>query len=833
MSKSKLSVLAAIISLGLGAPVFAADLLSIRITPKEINLWGAHAAQRVVVIGEYGDGLERDLTAQTHLTVSNPALASVDEGARVVAVADGRTEVAAAFQGFRAQSRLSIADSQVQRPFEFQRDIGEIFTRRGCNNNTCHGSVKGRGGFKLSADALYPQEDYNWILKGGVYSVLTVEPKAPSSPRINLAEPAKSLILLKPTLTIPHGGGHIFGPEDADYATLLNWIKRGAGYGGREDLTGAHLEVLPKEAVLDLTESRQLLVTLRLSNGRTEDVTGQVRYSLTNSDVASVTEGGQIKPKTSGETAVIIHAAGLAPVTAWLGVVAKPIQNYPAVGRRNLIDNYTFAKLRNLSILPSKPSSDAEFLRRVCLDLTGTLPPPQRVREFLASKDPDKRDKLIDTLLSSPEYVEYWTFRFADLFRVAVYVQNSITKASQFYWEWIRSSIASNKPYDQIARERIAAQGYDGPVMHYQSVDEFNTPQNNMAEEVRLFLGRRLDCAQCHNHPYEQWSQNQFWGMAAFYGKMTRLGDQSDFVLIDLPGGHGENGHGQMMIHPRTHQEVEPRFLDGTTLAAGQAADPRLALAQWMTSPRNPYFAEAAVNRFWSYFFGQGFVNPVDDFRITNPPSHAALLDALAKDFEEHGYDLKHLFRLIVQSATYQLSHTPNETNRADTTNYSRAYARPLDAEVLWDAIHQVAGAEEGFEHFRGARLSRRTRAIDLITPDLFPSQFLDVYGRPNRLMLPERKMDANLSQALDILAGPIYTSDLSKPGGRVDRALKTGASNREIVEDFYLGALSRFPTAEELSRIEQWLASRESHREALEDFAWSLISSREFAFNH
>src|SRR5207237_8273980 len=264
---------------------------------------------------------------------------------------------------------------------------------------------------------------------------------------------------------------------------------------------------------------------------------------------------------------------------------------YPPVRRRNLIDDYTFAKLRSLAIVPSSPSSDTEFLLRLCLDVTGTLPPPQRVREFLASKERDKSDKLIDTLLDSPEYVEYWTFRFADLFRVAVFAQNSITKASQTYWEWIRGSIASNKPYDQIARELIATQGYDGPVMHYQSVDEFKSPQDNMAEEVRVFLGRRLDCAQCHNHPYEQWSQDQFWGMAAFYAKMTRLGDQSDFVLIDFPGGHGEYGKGFRMVHPRTKQEIEPRFLDGTTISRAQAADPRMSLAEWMTSPRSPYFA--------------------------------------------------------------------------------------------------------------------------------------------------------------------------------------------------------------------------------------------------
>ncbi|MSO23204.1 MAG: DUF1553 domain-containing protein [Acidobacteria bacterium] len=831
MNKSVSFILAAIVGLSAAAP--AADLLSIRMVPDEINLWGANSAQRILLLGKFSDGLERDLTAESRIAVSNPSVARIDHGVRVIALSDGRTEVTAAFQSFRTQSKLKIENSQMPRPFQFARDIGEVLTRRGCNNNTCHGSVIGRAGFKLSVDALYPEEDYNWILKGGIYSVFSVEPKAPSPARINLDEPAKSPLLLKPTMAIPHGGGRLFRPEDADYATLLTWIQKGAPYAEQVGGRMKGLEVYPKEAILDLVGSHQILVTAQLSNGRTEDVTSQVRYALSNNEVATVTEGGLVKPKATGETAVIIHAAGLAPVTAWVGVVAQPVANYPPVARRNFIDDYTFAKLRTLSVIPSGLSSDAEFLRRVCLDVTGTLPPPRRVREFLASKDPNKRDKLIDALLDSPEYVEYWTFRFADLFRVALWAQNAITKASETYWEWIRDSIASNKPYDQIARERISAQGYEGPVMHYQSVDEFKSPQDNMAEEVRLFLGRRLDCAQCHNHPYEPWSQNQFWGMAGFFGRVTRLGDQSDFVLIDYPSGHGELGKGLRMVHPRTKQDVDPKFLDGASVPTRQASDPRMSLAEWMTSPRNPYFAEAAVNRMWSHFFGRGFVNPVDDFRITNPPTHSALLRAFAMDFQKHGYDLKHLFRVILQSATYQASHAPNESNKADTSNYSRAYSRPLDAEVLWDAINQFAGANEGFEHWGGGRASRRTRAIDLVTPDLFPAHFLEVYGRPNRLMVPERKMDANLGQALHILAGSAYTSKLSEPGARVDRALKSGAADRQIIEDFYLAALSRFPTAQEQSEIEQWMLGRESRREALEDLAWSLIASREFAYNH
>jgi hypothetical protein len=544
-----------------------------------------------------------------------------------------------------------------------------------------------------------------------------------------------------------------------------------------------------------------------------------------------------ILAKKAGETPILIHVAGHAPVGIRVAIAANPLVDYPAVAGNNLIDDHVFPRLRQLSIVPSGLSSDAEFLRRLCLDVTGTLPPPERAREFLADKDPSKRGKLIKTLLDSPEYVDYWTFRFADLFRVNNFAQNSIPKASQMYWEWIRDNIARNKPYDQWARERIAVQGYDGPAMHYQSVDEFRSPQDIMAEQVRVFMGRRLDCAQCHNHPYEAWSQNQFWGMAAFFSRLTRLWDQTDFVLIDYPGGHGEMGKGFRMVHPRTKEDVQPRFLDGPTFLDGatppeeQLADPRMRLAEWMTS--HPYFAEATVNRMWSYFFGRGLVDPVDDFRLANPPTHPTLLAALAQDFREHGYDLKHLIGRIVESRTYQLSRTPNETNKDDRLNYSRALSRTLDAEVLWDAINQFAGVEEESEKWRGGRASTRTRAINLITPDMFSSQFLQVYGQPNRLTVPQRKSDPNLGQALHMLAGPTYTSKLSREGGRVDRLLKVQASDRQMIEEFYLAALSRFPSPNERDTLQTWIAQRPSRREAFEDLAWSLISSREFAYNH
>lgn len=721
------------------------------------------------------------------------------------------------------------------RPFSFARDVGGILTKRGCNNQECHGSVKGRGGFKLSANALYPRDDHEWIVQGGVYQVLSPEPLGSRKPRIDLKQPENSLLLTKPTMEEPHGGGERLSRDSADYRTLVDWIRAGAPYGSEDDHRAREiqrLEVSPRQPVMRVDEEQQLLVKATLAGGLTEDVTAQVNFESNHPDVAEVSDGGLVRARQPGEAAVVIRAAGRA-ATVVIGVIRQPLDGYPRVSQRNFIDRLVFAKLKRLHLLPSEPSDDQQFLRRVCLDLTGTLPPPERVREFLASDRPGKRDELIETLLNSPEFLDYWTFRFADLFRVGKSVQG-FTKYSRLYWEWIRDGIARNKPYDQMARERIAAQGYGGPALHYYLIGgDLPSPQDMMGEQVRVFLGRRLDCAQCHNHPYEPWSQNQFWGMTAFYGQLTRVGDINTGtapynIILDDPEGHGVLGKGGPLIHPRNKTEVRPAFLSGEPAGQNAAEDPRASLSEWMTSPARPEFAEAIVNRIWGRFFGRGIVDPVDDFKLVNPATHPDLLAALAEDFRAGGYDLRQLMRRIVRSRVYQLSSFPNASNRSDRTNYARAHPRPLDAEVLLDAISQVTGVPERF----GTK-PEGTRAINLVSSDMYPSRFLELYGRPNRQMVPQRKVEASLGQALHLLAGPTYTDKLSGEGSRISGLLAAGASNAELVEEFYLAALSRFPTAEELGELESWIEGQDSRLKAAEDLVWALIGSREFAYVH
>ena len=810
------------------------ELLSLYFAPQDVTLWGAGATQRFLVLGKYSDGLERDVTRESHLLLSDPLKGSIDDSGRFVASGTGETVLTAEFGGRQAGTRISIAGSAEKRPFSFAREIGGILTRHSCNNTDCHGGIKGQGGLKLSANVLDPKEDYRWIVQGGTFQVLSAESKGPENPRIDRENPEKSLLLLKPTMAVAHGGSKRLEVGSPDYETLLNWIREGAPYGAENKGKAAtiqRVEVFPLQSVLDLNGVQQLLVTAHLSDGRREDITEQVLYVSNDPTVVEVSSDGLVKAVQSGETSILIRAAGHA-VSAGVGVIEEPSVDYPKVESRNYIDEFVSAKLRRFNSIPSEQSSDEEFLRRVCLDLTGTLPPPDRVREFLASRKPNKRDELIEILLDSPQYVDYWSFRLSDLMRVT-FVSANVPDLTKAYEDWVVDSVTARKSYDQMARERIAAQGYAAPARNFFYVQALMVPEKIMAEEVRVFFGRRLDCAQCHNHPFENWSQNQFWGLTAFYGGMNEL-RASHVVLDGLGGGHVDRIRKTGLIHPRTKQEVVPTFFDGTTLPEDQWMDPRMELAKWMTS--HPYFSEAAVNRIWGYFFGRGIVDPVDDFRTTNPPTHPRLLAALARDFEDHGYDLPHLMRTIVQSKTYQRSGIPNPTNRNDKLNYSRALSRPLEAAVLLDAISSATGAEEDFDYHRmagGGSPRPRTRAMQMI-PDLCPSQFMDVYGRSMRKTPDSGTTAPSLGQALHMWAGPTYTTKISKEGGRLHRLLQEDAPTEKVIEEFYLAALTRFPAEEERVEVSEFIKERASrHRETLEAFVWALISSREFAHNH
>ena len=816
------------------APSHSPQALSLRLMPQEIRMWGAGASQRLVVVATFADGNERDVTAGARLEVNDRDVADLSAEGKLVPRNDGDTAIRAEYQGQAFQASIQVRESRAPRPFSFSREIGGILTRRGCNDSACHGGVKGRGGFKLSLDARHPQEDHRWIVEGGTYQVLSPESAEPIRPRVDPKNPEESLLLQKPTFQIPHGGGSRFSAESADYAALRDWVREGAPVREAEQLRIERIEIFPSYLVLEKGQHRQLLVTGHLGNGRTEDLTDQVRYETVNPELVRISPTGRVEAVATGETALLVRAPGRV-ANSRIGVIADAVHVVPQVADKNLIDRHVFAKLRKLRIAPSSLSSDEEFLRRICLDLTGTLPPPERAREFLSSTDPAKRDHLIDTLLETPEYIDYWTFRFSDLFRVS-YSSTGTPAHSLVYWAWIRNSLTENKPYHQMALERISAQGNDGPSRHFLQNGEASIPADAMPEEMRVFLGYRLDCAQCHHHPFEEWSQDQFWGLAAFFGRLSRTEWTSEgaIVVFEDPAGrvpdYEESEDTVKVLHPRTGEEASPVFPDGTPLSKEKTFDPRMALAEWIVA--QPNFSRTIVNRMWGHMFGRGIVDPVDDFRSTNPPTHPELLDELARDFAENGYDLKRLLRLIAKSRTYQLSAVPNATNRNDMANYSHRVRRDLDAEILLDAISDVTGVPETFKNNWMGTAPRGTRAIHLRVPDLYSSTFLDIYDRPNRASIPERKNDASLKKALHIMVGSTYQEKIGDPGNRLHRLLKDGKSDGEIIEELYLRALSRFPTDSERSRLEQVVSIDDSREETLKDIMWAMITSREFASN-
>ena len=821
---------------------FDASIVGVHLYPEERTLRGENAIQQYLLMGTLSDGSRKDLTAQASFSLSDPNVARPQEGGRIVAVADGETEVAAVLGTHEAKARLRVEDSNRTRPFHFSRDVLPVLTRRGCNQTECHSGLKGRGGFKLSMNGSHPRQDYEWIVQGGMYQVLTDEPGEPRIPRVDPDRPEKSLLLQKPTMQVPHVGGPLIDPESKEYALLMDWIRQGSPYGEKdsERVKVVKMEVYPREAILRQGERQQLVVSAHLSDGSVEDYTGRVRFDVNHGSVAAISPSGLVTARNGGETAVLVRGAGQ-EVLGNIGVVADRVADYPELHPNNFIDERIFAKLRRFNIVPSEPSSDSEFLRRVCLDLTGRIPPVARVPEFLADPDPLKREKVVEALLASPEYVDYWTFRFADLFRVSVFALGINAKWSQAYWEWIRDAVERNRPYDEVARERVSSQGYSAASRHYLPYLVVPPPENMMGEQVRVFLGRRLDCAQCHDHPYERWTQNQFWGMTAFFGSMFKLGGNPESVIFDHPNGMEvapdvPSPTDKRVRNPRTGEAVDPVLLDGTRVAHTPTNYPRGELARWMTSHR--YFAEAAVNRMWSYFFGRGLVEPVDDFRSNNPPSHPKLLRQLARYFEENDYDLKQLFRMIVRSRTYQLSSSNRGTQPADLPTYAYAPSRPLEAEILLDAICDVTGVPEHFPvpAFSGVgdgAAPRGARAVQLKEPDVYASSFLDIFGRPTRFSVPERDSEPMLSQALHILVGSTYNDKLWAEGSRVYDHFQSGTSDGEIIADLYLAAFSRYPIRAESDELSTLIARTPDRGQALRDLQWAILSSREFAENH
>ena len=693
----------------------------------------------------------------------------------------------------------------------FVNDIVPIFTKSGCANSNCHGSIRGQAGFKLSLFGYEPDLDYEAIVK------------AENGKRIDRSTAAASLILQKPTFSIQHGGGERFKTGSLEYNAILEWIKEGAKYDSAGSPRLARLEVRPEEAILTgIGTRRRLAVTGFYTDGSKEDLARKVQYSANDESVAEVGSDGEITTRRAGETAIMVRTLGRA-VAARIAVVEKPpIENYPEVPRNNLIDEHVFTKLRRLNIVPSPLAGDGEFLRRVYLDTAGMLPAPEETRAFLESNDAGKRGKLIEELVERPEFAEVWATRFSDLYRVGLLDQGN--KGGRLIYSWIRKAIREDKPYNQFATELLTASGnlFFNPTANFYYVTEFSEPENIATNISQVFLGVRLECARCHNHPWEKWTQDDFWGFAAFFGRMgvkdTYQNDESQILLK----ARGE------VLHPKTKKPVAAKYLDGPAESEGPDEDIREKLAAWMTAPGNPWFAKAIVNRLVRHYLGRGVVEPVDDFRVTNPASNEALLDALAKDFAAHGYSLKHAARRILNSRVYQLSSEPNDSNRGDQLNYSRYYLKRLMAEQLMDSIDQVTGVREKYRgHLPG------TRAMSI--PQGAPSYFLQTFGRMRaREVICEREAQPDMAQAMHLISGETLQRKITSKGGTLDRWLgDPNVGEEEIVRRLFVAALVREPDGREMEMALGPVRAGRDKRAAFEDVLWTLFNSKEFLYNH
>jgi hypothetical protein len=704
----------------------------------------------------------------------------------------------------------AIAAGRGQPKLSFVKDIVPIFTKSGCANSNCHGSVRGQAGFKLSLFGYEPDLDYDAIVKqdGGR--------------RIDRRTPEQSLILLKPTFGMPHGGGERFKKDSLEYTAIADWIAGGATYDSAGSPRIVSLAVTPEEAILHgVGTRRQLKVTAAYSDGSVEDVTRKVQYTPNDESVLEVSPAGEITTRKVGESAIMVRTLGKA-VAARIAVVTAPAPaGFSEPARRNFVDDLVFSKLRRLHIAPSALSSDREFLRRVYFDTIGLPPPLAESRAFLESADPEKRTKLIEALLGRPEHAEVWATRFSDLFRVGLLDQGD--KGGRLLYNWLRKAMREDLPYDRFATELLTASGnlFYNPTSNFYYITERSEADNIAVNVSQVFLGVRIDCARCHNHPWEKWTQDDFWGFAAFFGRMgvkdTYQGDESQILLKD----RGE------VIHPKTKKPAAPKYLDGPEESEGPDEDIREKLAAWMTSPRNPWFARAVVNRVWKHYMGRGLVEPVDDFRVTNPPSNPALLDALAQDFAGHGFSLRHLHRTILNSAVYQLSSLPNETNRGDAVNYSRYYPRRLMAEQLMDAIVAITGLPEKYE---GHMLGTRAMAI----PEGAPGRFLRTFGRmAPREKICERDNSPDMAQTMHLISGDTLQKKITGKGGTLDRWMaEPSISDGEIVRRFFEAALGREPDERELAMALP-PSGGGGRRRAFEDLQWALFNSKEFLYNH
>jgi len=786
-------------------------LTDLTVFPKEIRLTAQQDRQSLVVQALEADGVTRDLTAQATYSFADSSLVRM-ESATLYPAEDGKTELTVTVAGRALRVPVLVEQAKVERPVRFKLDVIPALTKAGCNSGSCHGASRGKDGFRLSLFGYDPDGDHARLTREQI------------GRRINFGLPEESLVLEKGLGQVPHTGGKCFTKESELYRTVLRWIQDGA----RNDPTNlarvVGLEIAPQQAVLEGSNATQRLVArARYSDGTDRDVTTLAVFLSNNEPVAKVSDRGVITAGQRGEAFVMARFDTFTVGTQVIVVPKDAPFEFPKnLAQNNYIDGLIYAKLRKLRMRPSELCDDATFLRRATLDITGSLPTPEELGEFLAEESPAKRQHLVEALLNRPEFADLWVMKWAELLQIRSRQEQFSQKAALAYYQWLRGQLLANVPLDQIVRELLTASGstLQNPAANYYQV---TTDTLKIAENTaQVFLGMRLQCAQCHNHPFDRWTMNDYYSFAAFFPQVSRKPGEDPREAIVFDKGEGE------VNHPVSGKPMPPKFLgaDHPQIPPGQSR--RAVLAAWLASPENPHFARNLANIVWAHFLGRGIIDPVDDVRISNPASNPELLEALAARFTAYQYDFKKLVRDICTSRTYQLSTRPNETNEGDDRNFAKAAIRRLRAEVLLDCVSQITETQDKF-----TGLPRGARAVQIADGNT-TSYFLTTFGRATR-QTPcscEVKAEPNLSQALHLLNGSTVENKISE-GAVVRKMLTAGWERREIIENLYLRCLSRKPTEAEMAKLLGFFKDGHFAEEVLQDLFWSLLNSKEFVFNH
>ncbi|HEV8001697.1 MAG TPA: DUF1549 and DUF1553 domain-containing protein [Planctomycetaceae bacterium] len=807
-----------------GSAALAADprpvcppIVKLRVEPQRLSLDGPGCRFSLLVTGETNRGELVDLTRAATYVSRDSGLVEIGPDGVAQSVADGQSQIEVAAAGKTLAVPVRISGSHRPRSLHFENDVLPILSRFGCNSSGCHGKAEGQNGFKLSIFGFDPRADRLALLEEG------------RGRRIFPPAPDESLMLKKATGSVPHGGGVRILRASPEYRLLREWIAAGAPEGDPAAPRVASIRVMPRERQLRSHDSQQLRVIARYADGREVDVTSHAKFQSNREELAGVDNFGLVTAGDHpGEASVMAAYMNEVDVFRALIPLATPDSKAPAQPDsprpQNFIDRLVAAKLDRLNVRSSALCTDDEFARRAYLDVIGTLPTPDEVRSYLSDGRADRGARLIDKLVGRPEYAEYWALRWSDLLRVDRRVLGY--KEAYDYYSWIRDGFADNKPYNRFAREIITAEGLLTQVPEGALFKVDSDPGQIASSVSQIFLGVRIACAQCHHHPYDRWTQTDYYGMQACFAQVAFKPTSRGDLLASLSTVATHN--------PRTGEEVFAHPLATPNPKASPPGDRRRLLAAWLTRPDNPWFARCFVNRMWEHFLGRGIVEPVDDFRLTNPPSNPELLDALATDFVQHKYDVKHLIRTITAARTYRLSSEPNATNERDDENYSRALFRRLDAEVLLDAICQTTGTRE---KFRG--IPAGSRAIELWDNES-PHYFLKLFGRPVRVTACqcERSSEPSVSQVLHVLNSPNIHAKLASAAGRIARLTDRFARDPMLVDEIYLTFYSRYPSSDEREAALSYFKNAESktgegRRKAAEDLAWSLMNTVEFLFNH